>query len=147
MGFYFCNARGVIKLSTILYGLGDTGKPHSLHPSRAIPVIYSPTVPAKDTRDRENYGFRKKHWASSLDDVMFKCSLSDSEACRTSLPRRQLGQVGWCTYLVRDQANQGMFRCFGWQEWGGGQKRAAGSCRECGNFEPGSAASHGTKSV
>ena len=29
---------------------------------------------AKDTRDRENYGFRKKHWASSLEDVMFNCS-------------------------------------------------------------------------
>ncbi|CAE7365974.1 unnamed protein product [Symbiodinium sp. CCMP2592] len=47
-----------------------------------------------DTRDRENYGFRKKHWASSLDDVMFKCSMFRYVVLECPSEARA---VFWCT--------------------------------------------------
>jgi len=47
-----------------------------------------------DTRERESYGFRKKHWASSLEDVMFKCSMYRYAVLECPSETRA---VFWCT--------------------------------------------------
>eukprot|EP00439_Symbiodinium_sp_Y106_P017205 s2487_g2.t1 len=73
------------RLLTLLAALGAAQEPK--------PLVAN-YLGCYDTRDRENYGFRKKHWASSLDDVMFKCSMFRYVVLECPSEARA---VFWCT--------------------------------------------------